>query len=319
MIAGVVCLSTPFLYVKRRFLGGFDEGIFIRLIFVLSFFALLFVWSRAAGPVLDLLFSFIDYLPLPDSWGSMTGYILEFLSVTGFLPIAILAYPASKYLWRSFSTVLTRQEQLMELPANLSTPLLIIRAGGDEASSVLIVSQAMAWFASKFWLATMFIPRVLETFVKGALEILSRRFETVRRHIAKAFLLLSPTIILAVLAFVIGTVSLLNFNVWVPMMVAIVYGLSIYAFGLIFLLLALVVLALVLALPFGLELAFSHIFLNIGIESAPPGAHMIYQVLDSRHATPNNGWNHSLTYEDPESIRVITNWIGGQGGQSNHS
>ena len=87
-----------------------------------------------------------------------------------------------------------------------------------------------------------------------------------------------------------------------------------YALGLVGLLVVIILLAVVLIVPFGLDLALLHVSLNVIIETAPPGSHQIYQYRGRMVARRKTWWfwlkvarNHSMSYEHPHTIGLISN------------
>ena len=71
-------------------------------------------------------------------------------------------------------------------------------------------------------------------------------------------------------------------------------------------------LLMITSFGFGYQLALTHIFLEINVESAPPGEHYIQQFSIERNPKDRlkATLNHSLPYQTPHIIDGIAIWLG---------
>jgi hypothetical protein len=74
----------------------------------------------------------------------------------------------------------------------------------------------------------------------------------------------------------------------------------------------------VIGIPFGIEVALSHIFLELDVEPTPPGSHLVHQFRLKTH--PSGGvigpLRHCLVYDDHNVIAAVGNWIARQTGSA---
>lgn len=130
-LTGVVCLATPFLHLRRRYLGPYRwEHLFMMSLLLLAV---------SGGVVLALLMERIPALKeLPD-------FVVFVLSIIGSVAIA-----AMLVLWERWADGLIRE---WELPRIENSRLLIIRTSGDEAQGALSGLQAVGWLSTRVWVA----------------------------------------------------------------------------------------------------------------------------------------------------------------------
>lgn len=277
LIAGVVCLSTPFLFAQPRGLG--EEG---------REFASGF--RNSTWTILMLLF--VGGLA-PRSWPSNVIFLILLPMLVASLWDFLDTPPLNK-IKEKLSQWLLARVGTMEMPARVDTPLLVVRTAGDEASSLLALSQFLSWLLFKFW-QLLLMPRVMYlnwARKRNTLQFLMLVF-LYFCVISSLLFFKAPTYYVFI---VLAWPAVLFYTTLLAMMV-IVSAVVSMSF-----------------IPFGLELAICHAFLEVTIESAPPGSHTVLQrpLQDTLRKRVGEWLNHSLPYQDPFMISVISDWMQGR-------
>jgi len=270
MLAGVICLSTPFLLARRRHLSDQGYGIAmlgavllgvastVSLAVMLRSIALLFV-----GPVLG--------------WALLHGVKRWSSRVPGFL-------------------------DAVRLPDVTGLPLLIVRTPDDEASLSLAGMQGanrLAWLIWRFvglhWVAVAW----------------SRARRLAARVKAEALLELAANLwVLALIGSFFGVRILEDAGVKVSQSVLLALWLPVVLIALTVLVAAVLVLPvavvnLLVLLPFGPAFSLFSPFLEVSVESTPPGLSTVAQLSWEGHAAivetgrpyqdrAGKGWIHRL-------------------------
>jgi pimeloyl-ACP methyl ester carboxylesterase len=181
-IAGVVCLSTPFLSFGERHLG-MKAPIYMRN----AFFLLLLPMAVYLYDVIPPDPGVWGVPPLPANptlwqwWNHCTnaGFNIVFYTfVLGLFLFGLIDLSGSLSRWNplhAMHVAKERQKPLM-LPAMTRTRLLIIRVSGDEASSALIAAQFTGWLLGETWklvqrVTLRIIPDNVREFTKDALFV----------------------------------------------------------------------------------------------------------------------------------------------------
>ena len=287
-IAGVICLSTPFLHTNQR------------LILPLTKYWLLFT----------LVTSFLITLAQiaeHSVFGFFMGIIFLFSSLTG-----TVLFFGSRFLSDSL------QKKMSLIP--LLCPVAVIRTKRDEALILLLASQLLTILAQKSWLFLMHP-------IKWAQQIFAAIFNfkkwTILWFIVALIGLntLGPTIVMCEdtlgAYFVVGESGHLfvcrddkvdDYGVigliLIGLPTIVWYG---YIFGCIALIPVLILATIASIFPFGIRLTLSHIFLEIAIKDSPPGP---FDSLDIKNTSTTQSWlKHSKSYEAEESLCFIADWI----------
>jgi hypothetical protein len=286
-IAGVVCLSTPFLWASPRNLGPVGR---------------IALWWF---PVVVALFCFVPAVGLLP---------LELQSTAG--PIALmvavgLGFVFSPWASRFAGTV----AGALHYPDVPPAKILIVRSFGDEASAALGAAHLISWIAERLWSATSrFLGELLST------------VETWRSALVKRWRLLVPACVAIVgwAVFALATaergssleVSGLLAAATIAIVIAILArGGAVAAFfgALLIAVLAapsfLVIVALGIAT--GPELLVAALLFRVTAESTPPGGGWtVWQVpKDPWNAARGAGLMHSTTYNDEESLAIVSQWL----------
>ena len=286
-VAGIVCLSTPFLCAAPRNLGPVGP---------------IAIWWF---PVLVTLFCVMPVVELlPPEFESAAGGVALVLAVgAGFF--------ISPWITRFAGTV----ADSLHYPNVPPNKVLIVRSFGDEASAGLSAAYMISWIADLIWSTTSrFFGALLST------------VETWRSALVKRWRLLVPVCAVLV-GFAILSLAkaesgsrlevsgLLAIVLLAILLAILARGGYVAAF-----LGALLIAALatpsflvigVLGIATGPELLIAALLFRVTAESAPPGGGWtVWQV-------PKNPWStnagavlmHSTTYDDDESLVIVSQWL----------
>jgi hypothetical protein len=231
----------------------------------------------------------------------------------------------------------------LEISPSASFNLLAVRSSGDEASAILAVSQLLSWMVGRawrilgtvlhpmFWLLrkmrskTEWLPAFLLVLFFGLLFMGAFVSEIADIGIAAGGLPVHHTrfveylgrlLLDSLMAFprVAREPTLENFVV-LPIAIGILGGVTVAVLAC-FIWPAVILLAIVL-LPFGAEAALAAVFVEISVESVPPGSWMVHQFQVS--GSDREGLlslAHSATHDDPRVIGLLACWI--RGGPAMH-
>jgi hypothetical protein len=286
-MAGVVCLSTPFLCAAPRNLGPVGP---------------IAIWWF---PVVVALFCLVPAVQLlPAELESAAGGVAIVLALgAGFF--------ISPWITRFAGTV----TEALRYPHVPPHKVLIVRSFGDEASAALGAAYMISWIADLIWFTTSrFFGAVLTT------------VETWRSALITRWRLLLPVcVVLVGLASL--SLAMAASGSWLEVsgiaaiaVIAILLAMLVRGGYVAALLGALLVAALAtpsflviaaLGIATGPELLIAALLCRVTAESAPPGGGWtVWQV-------PKNPWNveagallmHSTTYDDEESLVIVSQWL----------
>jgi hypothetical protein len=297
---GVVCLSTPFLHVRRRQLGAITNATIVAALVV--------------GPWI------------------FGGMLLQRLGVNEDLAIlgsliagGVIAYVLVRWSRRPVEHLL----RTLTLPETVVVPCLIVRGSGDEAGAALGLIQVLSWVVGLCWVAPAGVVAEVVTVIR-TWGSMARRYRWYAALLVAAsaavfavdsqygpFLaaagdLRSKASSIASMALAAGAATLL---IWWLGSGAGLYG---YALGFTVAGVVLSPLILLFALfvaPFGPELVLACVHLDITAESTPPGAWTVHH-LHAPGVGERRGGGHDetyglmhSTYASPDAIGVIVAWL----------
>jgi hypothetical protein len=286
-IAGVVCLSTPFLCAAPRNLGPVGA---------------IAIWWFPVVVALLCLVPAVQLLPA------------EFESAAGGVAI-VLALGAGFFIspWITrFAGTVTESLRYPHVPPH---KVLIVRSFGDEASAALGAAYMISWIADLIWSTTSrFFGAVLTT------------VDTWRSALITRWRLLVPACVVLV-GFASLSLATAESGSWLEVsgivattVIAILLAILVRGGYVAALLGALLIAALAtpsflviaaLGIATGPELLIAALLCRVTAESAPPGGGWtVWQV-------PKNPWNtdagpllmHSTTYDDEESLVIVSQWL----------
>lgn len=286
-IAGIVCLSTPFLCAAPRNLGPVGPIAIWWFPVVVALFCLM--------PVVELL---------PPEFESAAGGVALVLAVgAGFF--------ISPWVTRFAGTV----ADSLRYPNVPPNKVLIVRSFGDEASAGLGAAYMISWIADLIWSTTSRFFGALLTTVETWRSALVTRW--------RLLVLLSAALI-GFASFALATAEsgsklevsgIVAIALLAILLAILARGGYVAAF-----LGALLIAALatpsflvigVLGVATGPELLIAALLFRVTAESAPPGGGWtVWQV-------PKNPWStnagavlmHSTTYDDEESLVIVSQWL----------
>jgi len=293
-IAGVVCLSTPFLVARMRDLGRHTWKHIVGAVLGPCFFVMWWIVSRVLSQ---------------SWWGLLESVVLGLV-----LSLALGSAIAFMKSWREYGDKLLRD---LTSPKFNRDKTLIIRTPGDEASGGLDFFQLIARLTVALWVHTMSLYERLEATAK--------RWAKPKKNV----IAVTAAVFLALVGFIcVVVVFKIGDNVVAAMgiiVLALVLLEAIFlALGRVehatlpFLLLAsavmwpVILLLSVLLLPFGWEVALANILLDVTAETTPTGSWTLYLV-----EPPTTGelgkdvlpLMHSVVYENPHVLRLLCDWI----------
>ena len=297
-IAGVVCLSTPFLVARARDLGK-DP------------------WKHIIGAVIGpiLLATWIG-VRAPSATGWME--LLKFTALVLLLSLAAGIAATVLRRWRLYSDELLKD---LQSPVFDADKTLIIRSPGDEASGGLDFLQLITRMTVGLWVRTMSLYERLEAAAKRAVH---RRMKMAGMAAAVAFLYFG---------FITAMIFLNRMNS--PLGYA---GIIVLAWALLeasflalgwaegaafpFLVLAaavmwpITIMLSVLLLGFGWEVALANILLDVTAETTPTGSWRVHLLDPPTSADLGQDvvpLMHSVVYENPQVFRLVGDWIANAG------
>jgi Serine aminopeptidase, S33 len=286
-IAGVVCLSTPFLCASPRNLGPVGR---------------IAIWGFPVVVLLCCLVPAIELLPV--ALQSAAGGVALILALA-------LGFFVSPWVTRFAGTV----AEALHYPNVPPCKVLIVRSFGDEASAALGAAHMISWIAEIVWSST-------SRFLGGLLATV----ETWRSGLIKRWRLLVPGCAVLV-GFAILSLATAESRSWLDVsgmlaaaMIAILLAILVRGGYIAALLGALLIAVLAtpsflligaLGIATGPELLIAALLFRVTAESTPPGGGWtVWQV-------PQNPWNadqraflmHSMTYNDDESLAIVSQWL----------
>jgi hypothetical protein len=278
-VQGVVLLSTPFLYFRRR------------------------------DPALVRNFLGASFLALP-SLGAFYLRALTDTSALSFLFVWALFAAGIFALWsRVYPRLHIRAMAMIErlsLPDSASMPLLVLRRPGDEASGVLATASFLAYVLERLW-------KLVPWLVRWSDRRLGARLF---RKSGAAWPIFGG--ILLVLSF-IGSHHFIGSRyhevVFWPLLGLLIFVVLVWASPVIGGVLALPTIAFsaLLLCAFGPELAWLSLFADVAIDSCPPGYCVTYQLAPKERAFNADQMElqeaHGSTHSDPDAVRVIADWL----------
>lgn len=300
-IAGIVTMATPYLVVRRRPMAARA--------------------STAAGVVLLAMYAvaalvvtfYISYFFLIVTGSEQNGFIAFAVTALAAIYVAI----RSKNRWRAAATPLGSEHVL---PDVFSTPLLILRCAGDEASGVLSTAAIASMAATRAWTRLWDVgtwgdigpgltrfPWVLITIAASIAAVFGLgwlvRYEYLEGNLEWGFLLLVPALLLGAFAAIVVSAPL-SFLAWR------------YGWGLLGTVAALPLsFALLFAgVPFGIPPGLCGLMTEITVEPTPLGRWEVETYSSAPAAEGSAPLNHSQVYVHPHAIARICEWIRGLGG-----
>jgi pimeloyl-ACP methyl ester carboxylesterase len=288
-IAGVVCLSTPFLWASPRDLGPVGR---------------IALWWFPVVIALVCLVPAVELLPL--SVQEAAGPVALIIAVG-------LGFVASPWVAK-FARIVAGA---LHYPEVQPRKVLIVRSFGDEASAALGAAHMISWIAEMLWSGTSrFLGALLDT------------VETWRAALAKRWRLVVPVCAalagVAILSLataergssleVSGVLAAAMFAVVIAILARGGYVAELFGALLIAVLASPSFLVIVaLGIVTGPELLIAALLFRVTPESTPPGGGWtVWQV-------PKDPWNtahgavlmHSTTYDDKESLVIVSQWLQG--------
>jgi hypothetical protein len=291
-IQGVVCLSTPFMNVRERNLGGIRRSSLLAAVFVGPMYL--------SGWLLDQRFP---------SHQDLNRAIAIAIGLGIGLPLA----------WKTASLT-DRLSGSLKLAALTSDRLLIVRAAGDEASAALSALQLASWLATQCWIwPARFVGAVRSTVREWSDRSAAHWKGALALVIAGALLALgsgslSANHALAAFCLRVGGV-LFACGSAVILIVWLGYGAGLYGYVFNFVLsgvalFPLLAILAVLVIPFGWELAIACTRLDVTVEATPPGTWVVHQLSPFNDRSVNDlGMSHAATHERPDAIHVVRSWV----------
>lgn len=211
--------------------------------------------------------------------------------------------------------VYLQEFSLTELP---SERFLIVRSNADEASALLAVGQLFTWSVHSTQRLLIRVSQVIfPMFVDFGPGTRERRPWYVWLGTVMSICFATSAVV-ALLTVQVWQVSRLVSTGWIEV---VVFGLTALIVSAIFLYSAILIgLLLVLglaALLFGIRPALTSLFVEYSVEFTPPGRWHLFQ-FDPADTSEN--WArgeaaqmaHSQTYEDPQALKYVCEWIGAQ-------
>jgi hypothetical protein len=293
-IAGVVCLSTPFLVARSRDLGRHP-------------------WKHIAGAVVGPCFFAMWWIVIrvlsQTWWGLLESVVLGLV-----LSLALGSAIAFMKSWREYGDKLLRE---LESPKFNRNKTLIVRTPGDEASGGLDFLQLITRLTVGLWVHTMSLYERIEATAKSWAKL------------KKKVIAVAAALFLAL----VGFICVVAFKHWgssaaavmgIFVLALVVLPATFLALGLVehatflFFLLAsalmwpVIVLLSVPLLFFGWEVARANILLDVTAETTPTGAwtvHLVEPPTTEELGKDVPPLMHSVVYENPHVLRLLCDWI----------
>jgi pimeloyl-ACP methyl ester carboxylesterase len=303
-ICGVICLSTPFLYAERRDLAPLREDHFLSALSLVFMVLALTITGR-----FDLITIEVDR---PLIGAAEIGMLL--------IGCGALGYWIGKWLAKTTGRLLTQIVAKLALPSGLRVPLCIVRGAGDEANAWLIASQHLTFVTTKLWIC-LIIPIVAWHNVLRAIRLtLSKMFHA--KFLSQIRLPGAAYGMTAVLYILLTAITLRQFFGSAPLSdvhpllslsADVAMAILAVPIGYLIVFAGFLCIIFVIGIPFGIEVALSHIFLELDVEPTPPGSYLVHQFRLKSH--PSGGvigpLRHCLVYDDHTVIAAVGNWIAG--------
>jgi len=286
-IAGVVCLSTPFLWASPRNLGPVGRIALWWFPVVMAFVCLV--------PAVELL---------PLALQSAAG------------PIALIIAVGVGFVFSPWATKFAKTVAgALQYPDVQSRKILIVRSFGDEASAALGAAHMISWIAELLWSSTSrFLGALLST-VESWRSALARRW----RLLVPACVVLAALVIVSLATAERGSwleVSGMLAAATLAVLIAILARGGYVAEFLGALLIAVLaspsfLIMLALGIATGPELLVAALLFRVTPESTPPGGGWtVWQVpKDPWHTAQGAVLMHSTTYENEESLAIVSRWM----------
>jgi hypothetical protein len=285
-VAGLICLSTPFLHAAPRELGPVGHT-------ALKWF-----------PVAAIFYggTLIVRVVAPTHAEAAAVWVLVLSAAVGFL------------IHRGMRRRPAAVPSSLEYPVVNPTKVLILRAAGDEASAALGAAHLVSWIAGRLWLAT-------SRLLGEALDTIERWRATLMRHgaIAAGIAALAVVGVVAMLKLPkpprwLESTSVTAVAVAFLMLALWARGGLVAAFVGRFLLAAmatpfLLAVALV-GVAIGPELVIAGLLFQVTAETTPPGCWKVWQVTGGdEDADRGGGLMHSASYQNPLALRILHDWM----------
>lgn len=306
-ISGVICLSTPFLYVRPRENTAIGN-----------------IWSMAVCfglPILCLIVWML--LASAGSIGRISANLQAYLLVAT-IWLALGLYFFVSLRWKRFAAGLCAPED----PGAASTvPVKIIRTVGDEAGSLLTAAQFAAWIMRRLAVETFrhFIKAGWAP-VKTYVAYMQRLIAWLQTNVALFFSIVAiaycgtvwlirvvsreplshAVIIAAVYAFLLPCVLLAVLPLTIiPRLLIVCLSSIILFFGSPLLLL----MSIIALLPFGWDVALNTIWLDVTVETTPPGDQSCRVTVLPSLGFDSRILRHSAIYDDARTGKEIVQWM----------
>lgn len=280
-VSGVVCLSTPFVFVERRRISAAARE--------LATLAALFGPAVVPMVLYGTVYGF-DQVPDEPTLGIMVLWVLS----------AALTWVLIRRTADDIDTFIAASQR----PPAMKTPLLIVRSTGDEASSALAAVQFTTWLLDRLWWF------LTEGWFQVVIGTIRAKFGDIwLRRLARMYVsLIVAAALFWLLSFLDAAPDAVIPVVVTPLIIAIIAvpGLVLYLWivaGLV-MIPALFVNALAL-LPFGPEFAIRAAYLKVSVESTPPGTWVVHQFTGQ----PDGGLQHSASHRDQLAIAEIVSFV----------
>jgi len=306
-IAGVVCLSTPFLHVRR--------------VPELTILIALSGWCIAiCGWIVGTIY--FGRVVGHGAYGLVVASVVVAIALTvAIIPVLI----AVKWIWTTVTSAGKSDWELEAMWNNLQVPrldsnrLLILRSTGDEASLLLNAGQFLRWLVQKIDEIAQLCASLVTVIVVGlvcSLQRLCPRGEQRLGSAQKSKRKTAGTRKLS-LGIMVALVSLLQLPIyglavcyvfWQPARPVITIILAVLFLPLIFGACFKLMTTLLIAVchwPVGIDAVMLAGAFEASVEASPAGR---YEVLHIDHQSLT-GLAHSLLYENDEAIRTLADWI----------
>jgi hypothetical protein len=283
-IAGIICLSTPFLLVSKRQLH------------VRS--------TTATAVVFGLISLGLGGIPVAHWTANFSGNsgILgeEFQKL--WVAVALLSYVVVvAFLCLLLSAIYESVTHRIIVSKTLDgefPPILVIRSAGDEASAGLATFQFVARAANMAWLRVERVAAMMELALRNRIVLFGTTFVAGGISAAVSVGRIGHDFIWAIvlLAAMSGFCALVfdSLVAWIPRVVS----------GLLYLPVALV--SFLTLLPFAPAYALASWQFEVNVEATPPGEwpQLLLALEHDQHEL-----SHSAPYSDPRALRRIAEWI----------
>jgi pimeloyl-ACP methyl ester carboxylesterase len=307
-MAGVACLSTPFLQVRQRDLGPVGLS---QLAITLWVVVGLLMASLNAHLSPSLRMSSGSPLQHPENmWLFLLGCVAG-------SPLMLLSY----LLWKRAVSRSTELREIIQLPDLTGIPVLIIRSSGDEASGALTTASFLSWCTSRTW---EWITRFSDKQGRGGIGEMWRRgflrrwlvFTAIFFPFVVLFLQMTPlqvdnsfarTLEFALfLALMIGAMNAMTWPYYVG-------GVVLFALIAFFPLAALTMSAW-LWLAFGREFWLCALLVEISAEPTPSGKWTLHELpaQDRKYANDGTAAGPAMlhsTYDDSRALDILSSWL----------